>query len=145
MFKLTPFNTTPRKRSDLMDFSDMIDDFFASPFRSLRHDTFKIDVEEKEDAYHVKADLPGVRRDDIKVSYDDQVLNIEVKRDESEEDEDKEKNYIHRERRICSMRRAIHLPDIDPDKLKAKLEDGVLNIHAEKSQVQDRGYVVDVE
>ncbi len=145
MFKLTPFNTSPRKRSDMMDFSDMIDDFFASPFRSLRHDTFKIDVEEEDNAYLVKADLPGVQREDIKVSYEDQVMNIEVKHDENKEEEDKEKNYIHRERRVCSMRRAIHLPDIDPDKIKAKLENGVLNIRAEKSEIQDRGYVVDVE
>jgi len=145
MFKLTPFRTTPARRDDFMDFTDMLDDFFNAPFRSLRHDTFKIDVEEKDNTYLIKADLPGVKKDELKVSYDDQTLAIEVHRDEKKEDEDKEKNYLHRERRVSSMRRAIHLPDVDPQKVKAKLEDGVLNITAEKSEVQDEGYVVDVE
>ncbi len=143
MFKLTPFRSTPAHRDDFMDFTDMLDDFFNAPFRTLRHDTFKIDVEEKDGAYLIKADLPGVKKDELKVSYEDQTLTIEVQRDEKKEDEDK--NYIHRERRVSSMRRAIHLPDVDPQKVKAKLDDGVLNITAEKTEVQDKGYVVDVE
>ena len=143
MFKLTPFNASPRKRTEFDPFRDFFDDFFA-PTR-LRYDTFKIDVEDNDNEYLIKADLPGVKKDEIKVSYDDQALRIQVERSEEKEDKDEEKNYLHRERRVTSMARDIHLPDIDPSKLKAKLEDGVLNIRAEKSEVQDQGYVVDVE
>ncbi len=145
MFKLTPFNASPRRRDEFTDFADIMDDFFNTPFRSLRHDSFKIDVEEQEDKYLIHADLPGVKRDEIKVSYDDQTLNIEIERDEKKEDENKDKNYLHRERRVSAMRRAIHLPDVDPSKLKAKLDDGVLHIHADKSEVRDQGYMVEVE
>lgn len=144
MFKLTPFHTSPRKRTDYDPFRDFFDEFFT-PGRSLRYDTFKIDVEDNDNEYLIKADLPGVNKDEIKVSYDDQTLRIQVERTEENEDKDEEKNYLHRERRVSSMARDIHLPDIDPSKLKAKLEDGVLNIRAEKSEVQDQGYVVDVE
>ncbi|MFP4078758.1 MAG: Hsp20 family protein [Candidatus Izemoplasmataceae bacterium] len=145
MWKLTPFSSAPRTRDDdFMDFADLVDDFFR-PMRSIRHDTFKIDVEDKDNAYEIKADMPGINRDDIKVSYDDSILTIEVKHEEEKEDKDEEKNYLHRERRVTSMRRAINLPDIDPSNMKAKLEDGVLTIHAPKSEVQDQGYVVDVE
>ncbi|MGM0435794.1 MAG: Hsp20/alpha crystallin family protein [Bacillota bacterium] len=145
MWKLTPFSTSPRRTdNDLMDFNDLVDDFFR-PVRSLRHDTFKIDVEDKGDAYEITADMPGINRDDLKVSYDDSILTIDVKHEEEDEDKDEEKNYIHKERRVASMRRQINLPDIDPAKLKAKLEDGVLTIDAPKSEVQDQGYVVDVE
>ena len=145
MWKLTPFSSAPRRRDDdFTDFADLVDDFFR-PARSLRHDTFKIDVENKDDAYEIKADLPGIERDNIKVSYDDSILNIEVRKEDEEEDKDEDKNYLHRERRVASMRRAINLPDIDPANMKAKLEDGVLTVHAPKSEVQDQGYVVDVE
>ena len=127
-----------------MDFNDLVDDFFR-PVRSLRHDTFKIDVEDKGDQYQITADLPGIAKDDLKVSYDDSLLTIEVNHEEEKEDNDEEKNYIHKERRVASMRRQINLPDVDPSKLKAKLEDGILTIDAPKSEVQDQGYVVDVE
>ena len=145
MWKLTPFSNAPRRRDDdFMDFADLVDDFFR-PGRSLRHDTFKIDVEEKEDAYEIKADLPGINKEDLKGSYDDSILNIEVNKEDETEDRDEDRHYIHRERRLTSMRRAINLPDIDPGNMKAKLEEGVLTIHAPKSEVQDKGYVVDVE
>lgn len=145
MFKLTPFNASPRRRDEFTDFSDIMDDFFNTPFRSLRHDSFKIDVEEQDNKYLIHADLPGIKKDEIKVSYDDQTLNIEIHREEKNENEKEEKNYLHRERRVTSMRRSIHLPDVDPSKLKAKLEDGVLHIDAEKSEVRDQGYMVEVE
>ncbi len=145
MWKLTPFSASPRRTdNDFMDFNDLVDDFFR-PMRSLRHDTFKIDVEDKEDAYEIVADLPGINKDDLKVSYDDSILTIEVKHEDENENKDEDKNYIHKERRVTSMRRAINLPDIDPANLQAKLEDGVLTIDAPKSEVQNQGYVVEVK
>ncbi len=144
MFKLTPFSASPRRQDDFMDFGDLLDDFFA-PMRSLRHDTFKIDVEEKDNAYEIQADLPGTQKDELKVSYDDQTLHIQVEKSEQDEEKDEKRNYLHRERRVSAMRRAIHLPDVDPSKLKAKLDNGVLTIIAEKTEVQNQGYVVDVE
>lgn len=145
MWKLTPFSASPRRTdNDFMDFNDLVDDFFR-PMRSLRHDTFKIDVEDKDDSYEIVADLPGINKEDLKVSYDDSILTIEVKHEDENEDKDEDKNYIHKERRVTSMRRAINLPDIDPANLQAKLEDGVLTIDAPKSEVQNQGYVVEVK
>jgi HSP20 family protein len=144
MWKMTPFSTSPRRNNDLMDLNDLVEDFFR-PVRSLRHDTFKIDVEDKDDAYEIVADMPGIKKEDLKVSYDDSVLTIEVRHEDENEEKDEEKNYIHRERRVSSMRRQINLPDIDPSKLKAKLEEGILTIDAPKSEVHEQGYVVDVE
>ena len=144
MFKLTPFTSTPRRRDEFTDFSNLIDDFFNDlPFRSIRNDTFKIDVREEENLYIVEADLPGVQKDEIKVSYDDQLLTIAVER--SEEKEDKHENYLHRERQVCSMRRAINLPDVDKNSVKAKLEDGVLRVKAEKAVAEQTSHLIDVE
>ncbi len=143
MFKLTPFTTSPTKRDEFVDFYDIFDDFFKAPFRSLRHDTFKIDVREEEKMYLIEADMPGVKREDIKVAYDDQTLSIAVER--KEDKEDKKENYLHRERTSVSMKRSIHLPGVDPKKVKAKLDEGVLKVIAEKTDGQDVGHVITVE
>ncbi len=143
MFKLTPFTNTPRRRDELSDFNNLIDDFFNAPFRSLRHDTFKLDVKEEDNQYIIEADLPGINRNEIKVSYDDQHLIIAIERDE--EKEDKQENYLHRERQVCSMRRVINLPDVDKNHVKAKLEDGVLRVSAQKTTEEETSHLIDVE
>lgn len=143
MFKLTPFTSTPRRRDELSDFNNLIDDFFNAPFRSLRHDTFKLDVKEEDNQYIIEADLPGINRNEIKVSYDDQHLIIAIERDE--EKDDKQENYLHRERQVCSMRRVINLPDVDKNQVKAKLEDGVLRVSAQKATEEETSHLIDVE
>ncbi|MFP4287035.1 MAG: Hsp20 family protein [Candidatus Izemoplasmataceae bacterium] len=144
MFKLTPLSNSLRRRDDdFVDFYNMIDDFFSTPLRTLRTENFKLDVKEDEHEYQIFADLPGIKKEDLKISYDDQVLMISVER--NEEKEEKEENYIHRERQVCSMKRALNLPNVDKGQIKARLEDGVLNITAKKTQVQDQSYVIEVE
>ena len=143
MFKLTPFSASPKKSDEFVDFYNLVDDFFSSPFRSIRHDSFKLDVKEEEKSYIVEADLPGVKREDIKISYQDDILSIAIEQDEKKEDQTE--TYLHRERRVCSMRRSLNIPGVDPQKIKAKLEDGVLKVTAEKSEVEEHSYVIDIE
>ena len=143
MFKLTPFSSSPRKRDEFVDFYNLVDDFFSSPFRSIRGDSFKLDVKEEDKYYLVEADVPGIKREEIKISYNDDVLTIAIERDE--EKEEKTENYLHRERQVCSMKRSLNLPGIDPQKVKAKLDEGVLKVTAEKSEVQEHSYVIEVE
>jgi HSP20 family protein len=135
MFGLTPFNRSVTRLNDTDPFRNLIDDFFndAMPMRVLRNDTFKIDVREENDTYVVEADLPGFKKDNIRLSYEDGDLTIEAKAEE-EKKEDK-KTYLHRERRQCQMRRTIHLGELDPDKIEASLKDGILTITAHKAQV----------
>ncbi len=142
MFKLTPFSASPRRKDDFDPFTDFFDDFF-SPMRSLRNDTFKVDVEAKDDKYLITADLPGVKKNELKVSYDEQTLHIAVEREESKEED--EKKYLHKERRYTSMRRSLYLPDVEPSSIKASLKDGILHIDAAKSESQTEGYLIDVE
>ena len=145
MFKLTPFNSSLRKRDDdFVDFYNMIDDFFsASPLRSMRTTNFRLDVKDEDKHYLIEADLPGVKREDIKLSYDDSILTISI--EHNEEKEEKQENYIHRERQMCSMKRAINLPNVDPSNIKARLEDGVLKVTATKQEIKDHSYVIEVE
>jgi len=128
------------------DFQNMLDDFFADsrPFaRSLAGDTFKVDVQEKENEYIVEAEMPGIQKDEVSVSLDDGRLRISVNKQETSEQKDK--NYIHRERRFSSMTRNIYLADSNAEGVKAKLDNGVLTIAVPKAIKADRSVQVTVE
>jgi HSP20 family protein len=93
----------------------------------------KLDITEDEKAYHVKADLPGVRKEDIAVDLDgNQVsLTAEVKR---EKEEKKGETVVHSERFYGRQFRSFALrEDIDRAKAEAKFADGVLELTLPKT------------
>ncbi len=148
MTKLVPFRGkgTSLSSQGFGNIFNMIDDFFTDDFpmrRSLSHDTFKIDVREEEKNYMVEAELPGVNKEDINISVDDGILTIAVKHEENKEEKDK--NYIHRERRYTSMKRRLMLGDADGTGVKAKLNDGLLEITIPKKEKQDTSKKIEIE
>jgi len=148
MAGLVPFN---RKNTELFntgfkDFYNMLDDFFADSWpirRSLAGDTFKLDVRENEKEYIIEAELPGIKKDEINVAINEGRLIISVKREEKLEDEGK--NYIHKERRYASMTRNIFLADASDEGIKAKLEEGILNITVPKKEKPDNSVKIEIE
>lgn len=148
MAGLVPFN---RKRTDLLStgfdsFQNMLDDFFMESWpikRNLLGDTFKIDVQDTKEAYLIDAELPGTKKEDIAISLNDNRLTIAVNKDETVEE--KEKNYIHRERRISSMSRSIILSDADSSGIKAKLDNGVLTVTVPKQVKPNGNIVIDID
>lgn len=102
-----------------------------------------MDVTEDDKNYYIAAELPGVSKEEINLSMNDGRLLISVKRDERIEDE--KKNYIHRERRCCSMSRNIYLADADQANVKAKLENGVLNITVPKQDRPDKSVKIKID
>lgn len=136
MFGLTPFNRSLAKRDD--DLNDFFDDFFRDSFfptRSLRRDTFKLDVKDEGDSYVVEAEMPGIKKEEIQIHMNDGYLVIEVSKEEKKEEENK--NYVHRERLCTKMQRNIHLGDINQDKIEASLKEGILTIKAPKQDQID--------
>jgi len=133
MSGLVPFNrrNTNLARSSIgfENFYNMLDDFFNDgfmPSRNLLRDTFKIDIEEKDTEYVVEAEVPGINRDEIDLSIEEEILSISVNR--SEETNNDGKNYLHRERRSSSMSRRVRLTNANLDEIKAKLDGGVLTV-----------------
>lgn len=147
MSGLVPFN---RKRGlkprGFDDFYNVLDDFFNDSWltsKSASYGTFKVDIQDKENEYLVEAELPGVQKEEVDIGINDGRLSISIKREENIE-EDK-KNYIHRERKICSMERAMYLEDAKSEDIKAKLENGVLTIIVPKKEKEDRSRKIDIE
>lgn len=92
-----------------------------------------VDIVENEDEYLIKAELPEIKREDVKVTVQDGTLTISGER--SMEKEEKGKKYHRVERAYGHFARSFALPeDADPTRIRAEFKDGVLNVHAAKSE-----------
>jgi HSP20 family protein len=126
-------------------FDDFRADFGGFPFRRGRFaldPLFKrewgrglspaVDVVDKDDAYEVTAELPGMSEKDIEVKLAGGMLTI--KGEKSEEKEEKKKDVYVSERRYGSFQRSFSVPDdVDADRLAATLSNGVLTVTMPKS------------
>ena len=92
-----------------------------------------VDVIESDDAYVVRASLPGLKAEDIDVNIEDDVLTIKAER--SEEHEETEESYLLRERSFGSYHRAIRLPDsVEAENVEAEVRDGILTLTLPKRE-----------
>jgi HSP20 family protein len=126
MANMVPFNWRNRGLTGADDFYNMIDNFFAEPWFMRSRDTFRVDVQQKDNEYLIEAELPGVNREEVDIDMMDGNLQISVRREEKINEEGK--NYIHRERRYSSMSRTVYLADGVFEGIRAKLDNGVLKI-----------------
>ena len=102
-----------------------------------------VDVSETDGAYHIHAELPGVKKADIKVTVHDGVLQLSGHRESHHESDDKK---VHRiERSYGSFSRSFSLPDnVQDSEVEANFQDGVLEVDIPKSQ-QEKPKQVDVK
>lgn len=92
-----------------------------------------VDVAETERAFHIHAELPGVKKEDIKVNVNDGVLTLSGHR--QSKSEDNTKKYHRIERSYGSFSRSFALPDdVMPEKVEASFQDGVLEVDLPKSK-----------
>lgn len=108
------------------------DDIFRGFFRPVRVEkgpaAFKMDVAEKGNAYVVKAEIPGVAKDDIQVAIEGNQVTIsaEVRREAEAKDGER---VLHRERYCGGVYRSFTLPaELDENASNAKYENGVLEL-----------------
>jgi len=128
-------------------FNDLVDDLFkgflvrpmvyegAQPAAQPR---VRLDVTEKDGAYVVAADLPGVKKEDIQVAIDGAqvTLSAEVKR---EKDVAEGERVLHTERSYGKLTRSFSLPqELDEAKAEAKFRDGVLELTLPKKAAAAR-------
>jgi HSP20 family protein len=92
-----------------------------------------LDIEENNGNLMVKAEIPGMTKDDIKVTVRDNMLSITGER--KQEEETKDKTFHRIERCYGKFSRVITLPtELQSDKIKATYKDGILNITLPKSE-----------
>jgi HSP20 family protein len=127
-------------------FNDIVDDLFKGFFvRPVGYDArtaelprMKVEVTEKNGAYQVTADLPGVKKEDIHVDIDGAQLTLtaEVKREKEAAEGER---VLHSERVFGKVSRSFTLPqELDDAKAEAKFRDGVLELTLPKKAAAAR-------
>jgi HSP20 family protein len=126
---------------ELEEVSTRLNRLFSQPFgRRLVEDEGslmaewapEIDVQETDGEYLIKADLPDVKKEDVRVELRDGMLCLRGER--KQEKEEKGKRFHRIERAYGQFERRLALPsEVDPQKVAAEFKDGVLNVHLPKS------------
>jgi HSP20 family protein len=131
--------TRSRPFAELEDVRSRIDRMFGEMAsgggEQRRH--LSLDVVERDDAYVVRADVPGLKPDEVKIEVEVEVLTISADHEESEEE--KKDNYVRRERRYGAFSRSLNLPKgVTADQIEATSKDGVVEISIPKPKEQER-------
>ena len=119
-------------------FGDIFDDFM----QVRKEEQMKCDIYEKDGDYHIEMDVPGFDKKEIKVEAKNDYLTITAEKDSEVNEEDNNKNYIHRERRYGKYQRSFYLQDLDNEKVSASFNNGVLKIVVpKKDENEDKKYI----
>ena len=129
MKNLTTYNNSLPSIFDSFINNFLSDSFFENPFNT---GNLSLDVEETNNSYIVKANLPGVKKEDVKVELKGKTLYIFAKHQEKTEESGK---FYRRERFYGEYQRAIALPqETQTNNINAKLENGVLTLEILKAE-----------
>ena len=96
---------------------------------------FRVDIKEKPEAYELMAELPGVSREQISISVENDVLTISA--DINSEKKEKDENYVYSERRFGHVERSFDLDGIQQDEISAASKDGVLTVTLPKAKPKE--------
>ena len=97
----------------------------------------KTDVRETEHTYEVDMDLPGFKKDEIKVDLKDGYLTISAAKGLDKDEKDKEGKYIRQERYAGACSRSFYVGDVETKDVSAKYEDGILKISLPKEAKEE--------
>ena len=128
MFELIPFERRGNRVSAYDPFR-MLDEMERSFFGGNNHpamSTFRTDVTDTGDAFVLDAELPGFKKEDIKIDVENDCLTISAERKLDEEE--KQKNFIKRERFYGSFSRSFDVSGVNVDGIEAEYSDGVLKL-----------------
>ncbi|MBQ1875531.1 MAG: Hsp20/alpha crystallin family protein [Selenomonas sp.] len=136
MFGLVPFVA----RNELGKEENVFDhlwNVFDEPFmQGFRTDGFKVDVKDNGESYDLTAELPGLKKENISLTYENNYLTIATKSEQSNDEKDEQGNYVRRERSQSSMSRSFYIDNIDEARATAEYKDGLLLVHMPKAAVQ---------
>lgn len=133
---------------DWMDDFGFRDNFFGGKnplYGKHAKNIMKTDVRETDKGYELDVDLPGFKKDEIKVQLKDGYLTLAAAKGLDKDEKDKEDNYIRRERYAGTLSRSFYVGDaVSEEDIHAKYEDGILKLSVPKKApkaVEKNGYI----
>ena len=117
---------------------DALSDLFRPVYFDHKQGSMKTDIKEDDDKYELDVDMPGFAKDEINVSLDNGYLNVSAKKVQKQENGDEKKhNFIRRERSYACQRSYYVGDKVEKDGVKAKYENGVLNLIVPKQKPKE--------
>lgn len=121
---------------------DYFGDVFEDYMPSTKEENMKCDIYEKDGNYHIEMDIPGFNKDEIMIEAKKDYLTITAEKSNSINEENEDKNYVHRERTYGKYQRSFYLDDLDSQNINAEFKNGVLKIVIPKvDEKDDRKYI----
>lgn len=133
MFELIPFDRHLRGIANFDPFREL-DEMERGFFGGSSISSFRTDVTDTGEAFKLEAELPGFKKEDIKIDVENDVLTISAQR--SMENKDEKHNMVKRERFYGSFSRSFDVSGINVDGIEAAYTDGVLSLTMPKKQEQ---------
>ena len=129
MFELMPFGHNHLFRNDARDMFALMDAFDKEFFRGSRHSAsaFRTDISDNGENFLLESELPGFAKENISIDINGDFLVIKAS-SSSEQKDEKDSNFIHRERRSASYERSFNISGIDVEGIDAKYENGILSV-----------------
>ncbi|MEI3177414.1 MAG: Hsp20/alpha crystallin family protein [Lachnospiraceae bacterium] len=128
---------------DWMDFS--FPDIDKTLYGKHAKNMMKTDVKETDQGYEVAIDLPGFKKDEIKLELNDGYLTISAEKGLDKDEKDKENRYIRRERYAGSISRSFYVGEsLTEQDIHAKYENGILTLDVpkeDKKAVPEKRYI----
>lgn len=125
MFEIMPYNH--HKMMSYNPFREL-EEMSRSFWNDSNITAFRTDISEKDGVYTLEAELPGFKKEDIKIDIEKDCLTISAEHESEDSEEDKEKNFVRRERYYGSYSRCFNVRGIDTDAITAEYSDGVLKV-----------------
>ena len=123
----------PRLMPNRTYLDDVFDDFMFPTMKDSNFGKMKCDIYEKDGVYYLEMDIPGFEKKDVNIEIDENDY-LTITAEKSNEDEDKDKNYIRHERSYGKYQRAFYLGDVDKEKIEANFENGILKVSMPKKE-----------
>ena len=123
----------PRK-NDFDIFGGFFDDSFFN--ESRQKEIMKTDIKEGENEYTLEIEMPGIKKENVKIELSKGYITISAENDN--EVEEKEKNYIRRERHYGSFTRSFYVGDkVEMNDINASMDNGILSITVPKEESEE--------
>ncbi len=112
------------------------DDFWDDFMPSINvNEAMKCDIYEKGDKSYIEMDIPGFKKEDINVDVANKYLTITATREDK--NEDKEKNYVRKERSYGKFTRSFYIGNVSEDDIDAEFKDGILTVSIPKEHKEE--------
>ena len=112
-------------------FDNFLDDIDSKKFDKM----MKCDIYEEDNMYHVLVEVPGFKKEDIKIEFENGYLKVIA---ENSQEENEDKKYIRKERTsMTRCERSFYFGELNEDLIKAEFKDGILNISVPKDKSEE--------